>query len=126
MQIQLENADSHSIKAYSDTEIQINTQIYHENIIVSQQAIISGWKIDSLDDLDEKTIEPLLELKPEIILIGHRSQSFAPGMISAALAEKRIGIECMSIGAACRSFNILLGEQRRVVLGIIFSLAKNR
>lgn len=126
MHIQLENAQPHSIEAYSDTEIKINQHIYRENIIVSRQTILTGWEVDNLNALSERTLEPLLQQNPEIILIGRATQEFIPAALSAALAKKRVGMECMSIGAACRSYNILLGEERRVVLGILFSLAKNR
>ncbi len=121
MQINLETADNHAIKSYSDTEIKIGEAIYQRSVIVSRQDIITPWPVVSLTDLDEHTLEPLLQLNPEVIIIGHKQTGrMAPIAVMQYLSNLRVGIECMSIGAASRTFNVLLSEQRAVVVGFIF------
>lgn len=121
MQINREAADKHTIQSYSDTLITVNNINYSDSLIISREIIISNWDVHSLTDLNETHILPLLELQPEVIIIGHNQIGVqVPITIIQALSKQRIGIECMSIGAASRTFNVLLGEQRAVVAGMIF------
>ena len=120
MQINQEAHDTHSIQSYSDTHITINKTDYNNSLIVSRQRIISPWLISSLTNLTEQLLEPILALEPEVILIGQAKMGVCiPVLLLQYLSKQRIGIECMSIGAACRTFNVLLSEQRAVVLGVI-------
>lgn len=121
MHINLESSDSNTIQAYNESEIQINSQSYAHSLIVRTQGAPQAWVIDSLTQLDEERLLPLLESQAEIIIIGHnRNGQFAPVETRQRLSQQRIGLESMSIGAACRTFNVLLAEGRKVVLGIIF------
>lgn len=120
MQINRESNDLNSVQAYSDTEIKVNNVCYHKSLVINAQEIISDWNIRSLTELDEKLSAPLLSTSPKIIIIGHSN----PGLlvspaIMMELFKQGTGLECMSIGAACRTFNVLLSEKREVVLGII-------
>lgn len=120
MQINQEACDTHTIQSYSDTQITINHIVYKNSFIVSRNAIISPWSIDSITQLNEALLEPIVSLEPEVILFGQQTtQNRIPAAMLFYLAQKRIGTECMSIGAACRTFNVLLSEQRAVVLGVI-------
>ena len=120
MHINLEATDQHSIQAYSDNEIKIGSIVYQSNLIVSSHEIISDWSIQTIQQLNDDLLEPLLRYRPTIVIIGHRRQGqFAPIDIMQKLSKQGIGLETMSIGAACRTFNVLLSEQRDVVLGLI-------
>ena len=121
MQINREPHNRHTIQSYDNTHITLNHTPYSENLIISRRDIISPWVIDSIFDLDEKSLAPLLAQKPEVILIGHTKGAIQlPMHLVQSLATQRVGIENMSIGAACRTFNVLLSELREVVLGIVF------
>lgn len=120
MHINLEATDKHAVQSYSDNQIQINSIIYENSLIVSKQEIISDLTIKNIQDIDDQYIDLILKLKPEIIIIGHNNPGkFPPMPIITHLSQKRIGIECMSIGAACRTYNVLLSELRAVVAGFI-------
>jgi uncharacterized protein len=122
MHIQLETPNNNTIRSYTDREITVGTTVYSNSVIISNHVIISSWPIDSVQALNETTLEPLLLLDPEIIIIGHQQLgTYTPMPVIHYLSKQRIGIECMSIGAACRTFNVLLGEGRKVIAGIIFS-----
>lgn len=120
MHINLETADQHAIQAYSENEIRIDSISYQTSLIVNRHEIITDWPIHTINELTEELLSPLLKHQPRIIIIGHHNQGqFVSFPIIQALANQGIGLECMSIGAACRTFNVLLSEQREVVLGII-------
>lgn len=122
MHIQLEAKDNNTIRSYSDTAITVGESIYESSVIIGSDAIISPWSIHTVQELTDITLSPILEIEPEIIIIGHQqSLSSVPMAIMQDLSKKRIGLEFMSIGAACRTFNVLLSEKRKVVVGIIFS-----
>ncbi len=70
------------------------------------------------------TYQFLLQLQPEVILIGYNGHNKLLIELIQDLAKKKIGLECMSIGAACRTFNILLSEGRKVVAGFILNNRK--
>lgn len=120
MHISLETPEQHAIQAYSDSQIQINSVTYDQNLIVSRQETIVGTKPQNINELDEAYIELLLKHKPEIIIIGHSNAALLPPIkLIAELSQLGIGIEFMSIGAACRTYNVLLSELRAVVLGVL-------
>ncbi len=121
MDIQREKHEHHTIEAYSANGVQIKQHVYSENLIVSAATLLTSWSIEQHAKLTHKDFEPLLALAPEIILIGSDTLLAVDPSLRQELTKKRIGLECMSIGSACRTFNILLNESRKVALGLIFS-----
>lgn len=122
MHINLEAADNNAVQAYTEHQIQINSIIYERSLIVSKEEIISDLTILSIQEINEHYLQQIMSFHPEVIIIGHeQSGKFPPMSIISQLSQQRIGIECMSIGAACRTYNVLLSEERAVVAGFIFS-----
>ncbi|OGV29597.1 MAG: hypothetical protein A3E88_04960 [Legionellales bacterium RIFCSPHIGHO2_12_FULL_35_11] len=123
MEIILEAVAKYSIQSYDKNSITIDNKAYTSSIFVSAQGVEINWDISSINELSESKIAPLSKLNPEVIIIGHNKPDlFIPTEIIAKLSQEKIGIECMSIGAASRTFNVLLSELRNVVIGfIIFS-----
>jgi len=121
MHINIEAAEQHAVQSYSGNKIQINSVIYEHSLIVSREKIISDLSIKHVVDIDEPYLQLLLQEKPELILIGHVDTGLFPPMsIISTLSRMRIGVESMSLGAACRTYNVLLAEGRAVVAGFIF------
>jgi uncharacterized protein len=121
MNINLEGAELHTVQAYNGTQIQINSIIYEKSLIVSKEAIVSDFLIKNIQDIDNHYINLLTQFKPKIIIIGHEHTGKLLSMsIVNQLSQQGIGIECMSIGAASRTYNVLLSEHRAVVAGFIF------
>ena len=82
-------------------------------------ALILQWAPATVDDLQVSHLGPIFELRPELVLIGTGArQRFAPADICSAFAARGIGIESMDLGAACRTFNILVQEERRVAAAL--------
>lgn len=121
MQITLEQATQYAVQAYSSTQLQINATLYEASLIVSPSKIISDVAVRDIEHIDEAYIHMLLSFKPELVIIGHKNTGkFFPLQWMAALSQKGVGVECMEIGAACRTYNIVVSEQRAVVAGFIF------
>src|SRR3990167_9955177 len=109
MQIQLENSHQHSIQAYTDHSVSINNNTYQQNLILSVETMLVPWNIDTMYSLNAQHICELRLTHPKIILIGHNELNYIPNTEQmCVLYQTNIAIEWMSVGAACRTFNILL------------------
>jgi len=110
------------IRAYSSQEIQIGERRLHASCIVTSDTLICDWEPASFAQLTPAHLEPILALQPELVLLGTgASQRFPPAAIRAALTAHGIGLEVMDLGAACRTFNILVQEERRVAAALFLS-----
>ena len=120
MDISLEAKALHSIQSYNTLSVTINDITYDKSLIVGADLIIPNIAINFVNELSIENIEPILTSNPEVIIVGHNNlNQQIPTNTAVHLANLRIGIECMSIGAACRTFNVLLSESRKVFLFII-------
>ncbi|MDF1685018.1 MAG: MTH938/NDUFAF3 family protein [Legionellaceae bacterium] len=121
MEIQLEAREPHTIQSYSDAAVTVNHELYSQSLIISRDTIISEWPVTQASDLSTQSLDALTALKPEIIILGfHKPDALRRLDNIRRLCEQKIGVECMDIGAACRTFNVLLSEERDVVVGLIF------
>ncbi len=110
------------IRAYSSTEVLVGERRLHSSCIITADTVISEWEPASLAELSPAHLEKVFALRPEVVLLGTGStQRFAPQPIRAAFAQRRIGLEAMDLGAACRTFNVLVQEDRRVAAVLFFS-----
>ncbi|MEO4027413.1 Mth938-like domain-containing protein [Chromobacterium vaccinii] len=104
---------------YGEGHVLINAQRHDGNLIVSADAV-TAWAAPDFAGLAAEHFEALLAYRPEVVLFGSgKSQRFVHPRLYAALTQARIGIECMDTQAACRTFNILLAEDRRVVAALL-------
>ena len=120
MKFSLENnASVNVIRSYSSEELRIGEHSIRSSCIVMADALIANWPPASLEELQLNHLEPIFELRPELVLLGTGArQQFAPAPIRAAFTTQRIGLEAMDLGAACRTFNILVQEDRRVAAAL--------
>jgi uncharacterized protein len=81
---------------------------------------VQAWTAASFDSLSDSDFAALLNLSPELVLLGTGTrQRFPHPRLTRALTEARIGIEVMNTAAACRTYNILMSEGRRVVAAFL-------
>lgn len=124
MHLYQESRDTHTIIGYTDTLIQLAEHSFTESVLIGTNAIHYPWAVQALSALSTETLAPVLSTPLEILLIGHGETGvLAPLPLQQWLAAKRIGFECMSIGAACRTFNVLLSEERQVAVGLLLPSA---
>jgi uncharacterized protein len=107
------------IQSYGPGEVRVGQQTLRANCIVTAQAIVPDWTAVSPEALQATDIEAILALHPEIVLLGTgATQRFPAPSVRVAFLERRIALETMDLGAACRTFNILVQEGRRVAAAL--------
>ena len=112
----------HLIRGYSPQEIRIGDQRHTASCIVTADTLITPWEPASFADLKTEHLQAILALKPELVLLGTGpTQKFPPAAIRTAFTAAGIGLEVMDLGAACRTFNILVQEERRVAAALFLS-----
>lgn len=99
----------------------VNGERYERSVVVLAEAVREDWPVASFDELSETHFAYFLELKPDVVLLGTGArQRFAHPRLYRALTDTGIGVECMDTHAACRTYNILVAEGRKVVAAILF------
>ncbi len=107
--------------AYGEGYVMVNDQRHEANLIVLPDQLLP-WSVASFDVLKEEDFNVLLDLKLEILLLGTGTrQRFPHPRLIRALAAKRVGVEVMDLQAACRTYNILMAEERRVAAALLFA-----
>lgn len=121
MEIALDStADKYLVRSYQPGKITINNITYTENLILTPQTIISPWLAKSLDHLSNEHIELILKLNPSVVIFGSGSEMVLPiPSLMHLFQAKNIGIEIMNTHAACRTYNVLVSEDRAVVAAMI-------
>lgn len=100
--------------------VSVNTHRYRQPVVVTALEIHTDWPVTDFAGLTAAHFEYFLGLKPEVLLFGTGSkQQFAHPKLYRALFEARIGIEFMDTPAACRTYNILVAENRKVVAAVL-------
>ena len=103
------------IRAYRAGELKINDTVFRDPVIVSASAIAPGPEIGGVEALRAAHAAPVLALEPELVLLGTGArQIFPAASFGAQFLSAGIGFEVMDTSAACRTFNVLVGEHRRV------------
>lgn len=111
-----------SINAYGPGYVLVNGERYESSLILDPSTGPSHWPGAQLASLSAAHVEPLAAIHPEVVLIGTgERQVFIHPQVLAPLINARIGVECMNLQAACRTYNILMSEGRRVVAALLFS-----
>ncbi|MEW5770389.1 MAG: Mth938-like domain-containing protein [Pseudomonadota bacterium] len=120
MKLHLDRSDAqYIITGYGPDHVLINGMRHERSLIVLPDEVVAGWAAD-LATLAAAHFDALLIRAPEIVLLGTgRHQRFPSPALYKALLAARIGVEVMDSQAACRTYNILAGEGRRVAAALI-------
>ncbi|MBV8854544.1 MAG: Mth938-like domain-containing protein [Sinobacteraceae bacterium] len=107
------------IRSYSPGSIRVAEQLIERSCLISAQTLITDWEPQTLDELQPAHLGAIFALQPELVVLGTGPQHrFAPVVIRAAFNTRGVGLESMDLGAACRTFNVLVQEERRVVAAL--------
>ncbi len=110
-----------TVTAYDDDAVEINAVRFNTSLIVMPETAPSAWPAPSFDALTAEHFAQIDAANPDVVILGTgKRQRFIHPRLTAALTARRIGVECMSNQAACRTYNILMTEGRRVALALIF------
>lgn len=98
----------------------VNNERYEHSIVVVAETVHDDWRVVSFDELSEAHFDYLLPLKPDVLLLGTGArQRFPHPKLYRSLTDAGIGVECMDTAAACRTYNILVTEDRKVAAAIL-------
>jgi uncharacterized protein len=109
-----------TVTAYDDTGVEINTiRITHSLLVLPEIAPVA-WPVNSFDALTPENFAQIDAISPDVVILGTgKRQRFVHPKLIAALTARRIGVESMDNQAACRTYNILMAEGRKVALALI-------
>lgn len=110
----------YAITAYDAYSVTVGNMIVQSSFILFPDTIVMEFEPHSFDELAEHHLTPILDIQPELLIIGTGSHSKQlSGLMRYCLESQHIGVECMNTPAACRSYSVLLAEGRRMA-GIFF------
>jgi uncharacterized protein len=108
------------IRAYAPGRITVSDTQLNRSFIVAADALVEDWPPQRFEELTVEHLKAALVLDPEILIIGTgKEQRFLPGELMAALSKTGMGLEVMDTAAACRTYNVLLSEDRKVVAALL-------
>lgn len=107
--------------AHGEGFVTVNHEKYEKSLIVTPEKIIPDWTGATPTTLGEADMQQLMTLGIEVVLLGTGKQlRFPPGPLLRPFAPAGIGIEVMDLPAACRTYNILAAEGRKVAAALVF------
>ncbi len=110
------------IRSHAPGRVVIDECTYTRSLVVTPGHILDAWRPQTFADLAEVDFEELGRLRPQIVLLGTGTRlRFPDPRLTRGLSRAGIGIEVMDTGAACRTYNILVGEDREVVAGLLLA-----
>jgi uncharacterized protein len=111
---------AYRISAYGSGYVMVNEERLTRSFILMPQRLVRDWPPRVYDELLAGHIDMLCEHGPEIVLLGTGArQRFPAASVLAPLSERGIGVEVMDTPAACRTYNILMSEDRVVLAGLL-------
>lgn len=113
------STDTYQINGLGHDHVLVNGIRHETSLIVLPDEVVNGW-VDRFEALSARDFDIVLMRAPEIVLLGSGSRlRFPPPALYAGLLKARIGVEVMDTAAACRTYNILAAEGRRVAAALI-------
>ncbi len=125
MKIQLETSEQNLISHYGPGSISVNGTEYTNNILITANAVFDNWFSGKLSDLSanhfaELWSDDFVGERPEILLFGTGSQHTFPAMsLLVELKKHNLAVEVMNTRAACRTYSVLVGENRPVAAALL-------
>jgi uncharacterized protein len=111
---------AYSITGYGEGYVQVNGTRYSTSLVVLADRLID-WQPRSFAALGTADFEYLASLAADIVLLGTGArQRFPHPSLAAPLARANVGLEVMDVRAACRTYNILVAEERKVAAALLF------
>jgi uncharacterized protein len=123
MKLHADKSEVQTITAYGAGWIAVNGERYTESLLLASSGERRVWNCNRFEALQSADFDQLAELaaeKPELVVFGSGERlRFVRPLLLQGLMQQRIGVETMDTGAACRTFNILAAEGRRVVVALL-------
>ncbi|WP_105532674.1 Mth938-like domain-containing protein [Solimicrobium silvestre] len=115
-----QNQQYQTVTAYDDHSVEINAITFKHSLLVLPELPPITWPVSNFAALTEEHFQTIAALRPDVVILGTGiKQRFAHPKLTACLINQRIGVESMDSQAACRTYNILMTEGRKVALALI-------
>ncbi len=112
-------SNHNNISRYEEGFVEIKGKQINTSVVISAEELIADWEPKKFSELSADHCKLLLAPKPDVIILGTgKKQQFPERDILKLFAQNQIGVEIMDTTAACRTFNVLLSEDRNVVAGL--------
>ena len=113
-----------AITRYDVDSLRVNADLHTRSVLVPWKGAARGWDADSVEQLTPAHFDAMLGFEPEVVIFGSGPRlKFVSPALYRGLIERRIGLETMDSGAACRTYTVLANEGRRVVAAILLTPA---
>jgi uncharacterized protein len=120
MKLQRTSRDGNIVTGVGPDWLRVGTVVYRQSLVLTWATAMPGWAPHGWEGLAESDFAPVAALCPEVVLFGTGAAlRFAHPRLTRLLADAGIGVETMDTPAACRTFNILAAEGRRVAAALI-------
>lgn len=120
------NQPYQTVTAYDESSVEINAIHFSHSLIVLPELPPIAWPVNNFADLTEDHFKTIAAFHPDVVIVGTGAkQHFVHPKLTACLINQRIGVECMDSQAACRTYNILMTEGRKVALALILEKETN-
>jgi uncharacterized protein len=116
-----------TVTGYDQNGVEINAKRFDYSVLVMPEVAPRPWPVTRFEDLTAAHFEQIALDKPDVVILGTgERQRFVHPRLVTALSSQRIGVESMDSHAACRTYNILMGEGRKATLALIIEGADNK
>lgn len=116
-----------TVTGYDDSGVEINAERFANSLIVLPETAPRAWNVPHFDALTAEHFAQIEQDTPDVVILGTgERQRFVHPRLLAPLSARRVGVECMDNKAACRTYNILMGEGRKVTLALILGPGADR
>jgi uncharacterized protein len=109
-----------TVTGYDDSGVEINAERFNFSLIVMPETPPRAWPVANFAGLSADHFEQIAADAPDVVILGTGArQRFVHPRLIASLSSKHVGVEAMDSKAACRTYNVLMGEGRKVTLALI-------
>ena len=127
MRFQLDDASGgYTISSYSAGQVTVHEEVLTSSFVITPERLVREWAPQTFDQLSPADFASVADLGPEIVVFGSGARlRFPDASLTRALVEAGIGLEVMDTGDACRTYNLLVSEGRRVA-GALLMIGASR
>jgi uncharacterized protein len=117
---QSNNQQYQTVSGYFPGGVEINGRPFDYSLLVLPESAPRPWPVARFEDLTLEHFQQLASEQPDVVILGTgERQRFVHPRLTTPLTAKQVGVECMDTNAACRTYNILMGEGRKALLALI-------
>ena len=127
MKLQPDRIETQSVTAYGSGWIAIQGEKITHSVLITSEGLRLDWNCQTFEDLGPQHFVQLADLDVELVIFGSGERlRFPKAEWQVALMQRRLGLETMDTQAACRTYNILAGEGRKVAAALLIETSASK